>query len=282
MSPPTPSMPSRRALLLGLASWPLACGPSHPPRQPPGNHPLDDRVHGKKRTSILVIPEGLTVAAPLLIALHDSGQSPQAMQQEAGWAAMCAKRGWLGLFPRFEKPGPQDDNVYLATVLARALAVGGGDRRRVYVVGHGAGGRRAYALGSTHSGLLAGLAAVGGVVRFATNDLGHQDPDGPALSVLHWHGATDAVVPAQGGEVVSGDGKTRQVAAVDKALAPWVAEFQGAEAPLTPSLPAPLQVRRWAGGGHEVVRVIDPAGTHAWPAAATEVMADFFARCPAR
>lgn len=275
-------MPTRRSLLLGLASLPVACGPSTPSRPEPGLHPLEDRIHGKRRTSVLFVPEGLEGPAPLLVGLHDAGQGPEAMHAAAGWAAVCTARGWLGLFPTYEKPGDGDDNAYLATVLPRAVAMGGGDRRRVYVVGHGTGGRRAYALGATHSGLLAGLAAVGSVVRFVGEAPGPQDPDGPALSVFHWHGSDDTVVPVAGGEVVGGDRKARTVVPLDEALAPWVAEFQGSEAAPADPLPAPLQVRRWAAGGHEVVRVVAPGAGHAWPEEANGPIASFFARCPPR
>jgi len=275
-------MPTRRAVLLGLASLPAGCGLSAPPRQAPGHHVLSDRIHGKKRQSTLIVPEELSGPAPLLVGLHDAGHGPEAMHRDAGWEAVCAKRGWLGLFPVYEKADDKDDNAYLANVLARALAMGGGDRQRVYVVGHGTGGRRAYALGSTHSGLLSGIAAVGSVVRFATHDLGFQDPDGPALSVLHWHGGRDEVVPVASGEVTGGDHKTRLVAPLDEALAPWVAEFQGVESPIKEPLPAPLQVRHWAAGGYEMLRVVEPEAGHAWPAHATGVIAGFFARCPPR
>jgi polyhydroxybutyrate depolymerase len=257
-------MPTRRHVLLSFAALP-ACGLPTVSREAPGVHGLSDRIRGIQRHSLLFVPEGLTHEGPMLVALHDTGGTPKA--ELARWRAICAAEGWVGLFPDYPKEGLQDDNTNLTHVVQRATAMGGVDPRRRFVAGHGSGGRRAYALAASHSGLLAAVATSGAVLSFTA---GSESPQPPGVSVLHLHGAQDDVVPLLGGPL-PGDAKGRSILPVAEALRPWI---QLAEAPDVPAVEGPRS--RWAGPIHTVELLVDPNGGHDHSDAHTEAMRTFF------
>ena len=262
-------MPTRRTLLLSLAAL-CACGPPTVTRSAPGVHPLKDRIRGIERHSLLFVPEGLTTEAPLLLALHDTGGTPK--EELARWRAACSAEGWVGLFPDYPKEGFLGDNTNLAHVIQRATAMGGVDPRRRFVAGHGTGGRRAYALAASHSGLLLAVATSGTVLSFTT---GSEAPRAPGVSVLHLHGAKDDVVPLLGGPL-PGDRKERSILPVAEALRPWV---QLAGADTSPRVEGHRTT--WAGTAHTVELVVDPEGGHVYGEAQIEAMRSFFrARLP--
>ncbi len=257
-------MPTRRSVLLAIAALP-ACGLPTVIREPHGVHALTDQIRGMKRRSLLFVPEGLTQEGPMLVALHDTGGTPKA--ELARWRSICAAEGWVGLFPDYPKDGYLDDNTNLTHVVQRGSAMGGVDGRRRFVAGHGTGGRRAYALAASHSGLLLAIATSGTVLSFAKES---EAPQAPGVSVLHLHGAKDDVVPMLGGPL-PGDAKGRSILPVVDALQPWI-QLAGA-----PSAPAVEGHRRtWTGPTHTVELVVDPKGGHAYTAAHTEAMRAFF------
>jgi len=257
-------MPTRRSLLIALATLP-ACGLPTVTREAPGVHALTDQIRGMKRRSLLFVPEGLTQEGPLLVALHDTGGTPKA--ELARWRATCTAEGWVGLFPDWPKDGFGDDNTNLTHVVQRASAMGGVDGRKRFVAGHGTGGRRAYALAASHSGLLLAIATSGTVLSF-TNDT--EAPQAPGVSVLHLHGAKDDVVPPLGGPL-PGDAKGRSILPIVDALQPWI---RLAAAPETPTVAG--HRRTWSGPVHTVELVVDPDGGHAHTEAHTEAMRAFF------
>jgi poly(3-hydroxybutyrate) depolymerase len=261
-------MLSRRTLLLAIAALP-ACGPTAIPREAPGMHELTDQIRGKKRRSLLFVPEGLTDKGPMLVGLHDSGEQPET--ELARWKAICAAEGWVGLFPDYQKDDFKDDTTNLSHVLQRATAMGGVDRRRVYLTGHGTGGRRAYALASTHSGLLTAVATSGAVLAFEGQA---EALETPGASILHVHGANDDVVPLAGGPL-PGDTKTRTLVPVTEALRPWI-QIIGADD--TPVVDGPRTT--WSSPTRHVVLFIDPEGGHARTDAQTEAMRAFFLQAP--
>jgi polyhydroxybutyrate depolymerase len=275
--------PTRRQVVAGLlCAAAVGCGPTPVAREAPGTHDLEDRIHGKKRRSKLVVPPGLEGLAPMVMGLHGTGDDPAGLMGRGGWEELCTQRGWVGVFPAYERGDCKDDNVYLGHLLLRAQALGGVDPRRVYVFGHGAGGRRAYALACKNGSLLAAVGAVSAPVRFVQTDLGFQDPEGPPMSVLHVHGGQDERFPAAGGVIRCGDRKTRTVVPVDEALKPWVDQIGGTTSPAALEVPDGLDVAAWSGGGRSVVRVLDPLADHAWPGAATSLLTAFFVAAPPR
>jgi polyhydroxybutyrate depolymerase len=273
------SFPTRRQVILGaIAAGTVGCAPSPIDREEPGRHIFEDRIGGKMRISTLIVPEGLEGPAPMLMGLHDTGDDPKAMYDRFGWREECAKRGWVGIFPEYGKTNQKNDNVYIAHLAVRAAALGGANPRRMYIVGHGAGGRRAYAFACANPSWVAAIAAVSAVVRFREGDLGFQVPKDPSVSVLHLHGAKDKRVRVAGGPLDCGDHKTRQVVPLPEALQPWIDQIDGKTAAMTLDVPAGVQAARWTGQGRDVVRLIDPHQDHSWNQSYwTRVIADFFA-----
>ena len=260
----------------------VGCGPKPIERWSSGVHDLRDRIGGKDRSSVFIVPEGLIGLAPMVIGLHDSGAGPQAVYEGFGWRQECAKRGWLGVFPTYIKESQQEDNVYITHLAIRAVALGGGDPRRIYLVGHGAGGRRAYAMSCANPGWITAIAAASAVVRFREDDLGFQEPKAPAVSVIHLHGGKDGRVPVGGGPMDCGDRKTRHVLPLDEGLRPWIDQLGGKSAPMNLQLPAGMQGARWQGDRRDVVRVVDLERDHTWNPAWTPLAADFLASSPRR
>jgi poly(3-hydroxybutyrate) depolymerase len=274
--------PTRRALLAGLLATPLGCG-SSVRRAEPGSHELEDRIRGKRRMSTLLIPEGLEGPAPMVVGLHDTGSGAAHLMEACGWRTMLASRGWIGLFPTYEKGDLRDDNTYLAHVLQRATATAGGDPKHVFVVGHGAGGRRAYALAVKSATLLTAVGTCSAVVRFQAEHLGFQNPAGASVSVIHIHGGADVRVPVAGGPLEGRDKVMRQVSPLDEALRPWVERIKGTPEAAELDLPERIDVARWAAGGREVLRLIDPRQDHTYNLDyATRIFAERFALAPAR
>jgi len=277
--------PTRRQVLLGLMAGAVGCGSKPVERWSPAIHKLKDRIGGKNRTCAFIVPDGLApdALAPMVIGMHDTGDDPETAYEKFGWREVCAERGWLGLFPSYGKGNQKADNVYLTHLILRGAALGGGDPTRVYIVGHGAGGRRAYAMACQYPEWITAIAAASAAVRFREEDLGFQDPKPPAVSVMHLHGGADARVPTGGGPLDCGDHKTRQVVPLDEALKPWIEQIDGKKASMALKVPTVVDAARWTGGGRDVVRLIDPAGDHNWNADYwTRLVADFFAAAPRR
>ena len=275
---------TRRQVLGGLAAiGAVGCGPFAVRREPPGVHELSDQIRGKRRRCLMVIPEGLVGPAPMLVALHDAGATPEAMSGAAGWQAECAKRGWIGVFPSYMRPDMREDNAYVAHLVERVAALAGGDKARVFVLGHGAGGRRAYAFATANPRLITAVGAVGAVIRFDGPDLGFQDPRETPVSVLHLHGAADTDVPIGGGPLPCGDDTVCPAASAEAGLRPWIAALGGIEAETTLTLPPGMTGQRWAASGREVVLLTDAHAGHEWsPMRATPLFGSFFAAQPPR
>lgn len=277
-----PIDPTRREMLLGMAAaGAVGCGEPTIDRLPPGIHEVEDRIRGINRRAWLIVPEGLSVLAPMVVGLHDNGQKPSDLFDRCGWRKTCAERGWVGVFPAYPKGDLKDDNSFVAHLIMRAAALAGTDNTRTYLFGHGAGGRRAYAFGSVNAKWVTAIGASAAVVRFSENGLGLQDPAEPLVSVIHVHGGKDTVVPVAGGSTEGADHKKRVIAPLDDGLRPWIDAIGGASAPMTLQLPERVNAARWTGHGREVVRIVDPDMERGWNTDfGTRVMADFFAAAP--
>ena len=272
---------SRRQILVGLAAL-VACGDGTVDREKPGMHELTDRIRGLNRTTHVYIPEGLKGPAPMVVVLHDQGVDPLAFAETSGWRAMCDQRGWVGIFPANDRTDYKADNSLIAHMLRRASAMAGGDILSVYLAGHGAGGRRAYAFICSNPGLVLAIATVGAPVQLSDDYLGPQDPQGYYVPILHLHGAKDPIVPIAGGEHVAQNHVKRQILPLKESLAPWIAHIEATEGPVpVTGLPATVKLTTWV-GKRALVLAVDPGLAHEWPDYATTAMADFFVAAPPR
>jgi len=284
MSASTDLTLDRRTLLLGLAATgAVGCGSGGVAREPPGIHELQDRIRGSAHFSYLIIPEGLTGPAPVLLGLHETSKGPQSFYNGCGWRAECATRGWIGIFPKFKPDHDGNDNVFCTHLIHRGAALAGGDLSRVYVVGHRGGGRRAYALAASNSPLLTAMGAASAAIRYTDNGFGFQDPHDLTVSMMHIHGGADAKIPVDGATVPAPEDKTRTFTSVSEGLAPWIAHIGAQPAPATIQPIPGFQGRQWSGKDkRRVVEWIETAHDHTWNPAWTRMFADFFASAPPR
>lgn len=272
---------TRRTLLGGLAAT-VACGGTiTPDRVAPGSHELRDKIRGKFRDTLLFVPEGLGDSwVDQLVVLHDSDE--EADQVLARWKPVCTERGWVGVFPRYHKPGWDEDNALLAHMMRRATAIGGCNPRRRYLVGQGAGGRRAYAMASANGFMVTALATGGAAIAVDPADLGPQSAGDPSPSILHLHGGRDERVPVGGG-ALTGPKQPHTAASVVDGLAPWVAALQAKPASAPEGWPEGMALTRWSAGDRHVVLAVDPEHGAGWnPRVGTARIADFLAAAPDR
>jgi polyhydroxybutyrate depolymerase len=152
-------------------------------------------------------------AAPLVIMLHGYGVTSQSEEAYLNLLAESDKRGFLYAAPDGVKDATTneywnatdaccdyygskvDDAAYLSSVIKDVEAAFNVDARRVYVIGHSAGGFMAHRMACEHADQIAGVVSLEGAM--------YQDPKkcpgtGP-VSVLEIHGTSDAVIAYGGG-----------------------------------------------------------------------------------
>lgn len=233
------------------------------------DHPL--RVEGSSRSYRAVLPHRPVGRLPLLVMLHGraetmaqamatSGFLPLARQGSAvlifpvgvagSWNATlgcCGTAGALGL----------PDISFVAAAVADAAARLPVDPARVYLVGYSNGGKLAYSEVCAHPRLFAALATYGSV------PLAPCAAGTPPVSYLLAAGSADPVLPFRGRPA----GRP-PLPAVPRALE-WLRGQDGCAAAAATSPVGRVEVTRWAGcrEGAEVVSVVYPGRTHAWPTA---------------
>ncbi len=165
------------------------------------------------------VPNGYTPGTPipLLLLLHGFNSSGPSIEGWFGYLPFVDTRGFAYAFPSgrtnafgqrfwtatdaccnlFNQGGPNDDSIYLRTLIERirqALTI---DSDRIWLAGHSNGGFMSYRMACDHSEIIAGIVSLAG----ATFD----DPaDCPALQpvhVLQIHGTSDNVILYNGGSL---------------------------------------------------------------------------------
>ena len=151
--------------------------------------------------------------APLVIMLHGYGVTSVSEEAYLGLLAESDKRGFLYVAPDGTKDATTseywnatdaccdyygsmvDDSAYLSLLIKEIEAEYRVDTKRVYVVGHSAGGFMAHRLACEHGDQIAGVVSLEGAM--------YQDPakcpGGTPVSVLEIHGTGDAVIAYNGG-----------------------------------------------------------------------------------
>ncbi len=254
---------------------------------------ISERVNGVERTALLMVPTGWSNEKkwPLLLASHGSGGTGDIPAHKWGWAALCDREGWVGVFPNTgrEITGDRED-AYFPVLVERLTEERAVDPARVYAVGFSGGQGRVYTFAARSSGMVAAIAGGGGKIGFEEMDPNIWDPRANKVrpvSVLHFHGKKDTTTPVEGGRVadeVTGDNYT--IVSMREGLRIW-AEANGATLERNARLPAGVPkdcsfLRYRAPSGHLVEGILDPNLHHAWPDWGTAVVFDFFNRVPAR
>lgn len=245
----------------------------------PGNHTRGVKLEGTDRAYEVHVPKKYDARkpTPLVLALHGAGMNGRMMRWFSGLDATADREGFIVVYPngtgtgelRTWNAGPlfrlagnkADDVAYLGAVLDdldKVLAV---DHKRVFATGMSNGAMMSYRLAAELSERIAAIAPVAGTMLVS-----NPKPKRP-VSVLHFHGTADALVPY---EMRRGLGLMK---GVDPSVMAWVnvngCGATAKEEEVSAGAKDGLKVTRktWTGGkeGSEVILYTIKDGGHTWP-----------------
>ncbi|MFN8634522.1 MAG: PHB depolymerase family esterase [Chloroflexota bacterium] len=243
--------------------------------------------------------------APLVLVLHGATASGAIAERLYEMDQQADAHGFVVAYPdALGSPtawnsGPRgfsghaDDVGFIRALIAQESASRPVDPARTFVCGHSSGAMMSYRLASEASDLFPAVGIVAG-------SIGYQGPNGRAVtiakpdlpvSVIHFHGTDDPLVPYDGGSK-RGEGG---VVSVADSIAFWVG-VDGCDPTPTGETIGPSTRQTYAGGhdGSEVTLWTIQGGGHGWPKvdgrqnvavspagiSATELIWAFFARHP--
>jgi len=245
-------------------------------------------VGGLKRSYRTYVPKGLAQDAPLVIVMHGSGQGPQGIRKDTGYAfeRLADLHGFAVAYPKSygadwndcsvvgdkDLDGVRaDDAAYLAAMVDKLVGELSVDPSRVFATGVSSGGSMAIRLALEQPSRYRAVAAV--VANILAPPNFQCKPAAQATSVMIMNGTEDPLVPYAGGEInllglYYKGGPVISSRASAQYLADW-AHLAGA--PLTTDNAVTKGVRveqnRWsaAGGMTEVELVTIHGGGHGLP-----------------
>src|SRR5262245_9081284 len=154
-----------------------------------------------------------TVAVPLVLDLHGSGSSAQLQEAVSGFRALADANGFIVAYPNGEfqqwnagvccDPAASagvDDVAFARDVVADIASKANIDPLRVYATGLSNGGGMAHRLACEAADVFAAAAPV--AFPLALDPLTACQPVRP-ISVLHFAGLTDQIIPYDGGVATS-------------------------------------------------------------------------------
>jgi polyhydroxybutyrate depolymerase len=171
-------------------------------------------VDGRKRTYQAYVPKGLESGAPLVLAMHGSGENGSAVRIEMGYSfeRLADARGFSVVYPNGQNghwntceidrdaPQPGVDDVRFLTALAdKFVDEIGTDRNRVFAVGLSEGGYMAIRLALEAPSRFRAVAPVAANLPAPENFQCKPVAQGGA-SVILIHGTKDPLVPYDGKE----------------------------------------------------------------------------------
>lgn len=264
-------VPRRGLLCVALLCIGLlpACGSPGPADvEPLATRTITTPTPDGERSAIVHHPAQARANAPLVVVLHGSSGSGQAMQAQLGWDRLAERDGLVVAYPdgigrtwnagrccgRASTSGV-DDVGYLDALRRLLVASDHVDPARVYAVGFSNGAMMAYTWACGRPGTLAGIGAVAG-------SLVTDCPRPAPVSVVAITGTADKSVPIEGRADHGWPG-------LDASLAPFLAADGCPPAPAVTTTGA-VQTRAWTcADGRSVTRTVIGGLTHAWPGSAT-------------
>lgn len=187
--------------LLGLA----ACGgPSTAGSTPSPNgaHAATLMVDGVQRTYLVYRPTTPHKLAPLVLVLHGSQRDAKSVEDRSQYDALAQQQGFVVVYPEGVDlfwnagnccgPAATDDVTFIKDLIAKLVADGSIDSKRVFVVGVSNGAMMAQRLGCELAGQISAIASVAG--SLVTDSCSPSR----AISILEMHGTADNLIPYEG------------------------------------------------------------------------------------
>ena len=192
---------------------PLGCGGA----VAPGTKATTIGFGGKTRSYLVHVPKGYSGSKPtaVVFALHGLSDSAGKMESMTGFDSLADKEGFLVVYPEgltdftggswnagnccgAAKSASSDDVGFILSVLADLNAHFCTDPKRVFATGFSNGAYMAQRLACEKADVFAAIAPVSGEINMKTCTPSR------AISVLEFHGTSDAVVPYGGGGMTGG------------------------------------------------------------------------------
>jgi len=247
-----------------------------------GDYPRTLMLGEQKRTYLVHIPKSYDpkTPTPVVLALHGAAMNGLMMAQFSGLNKKSDKEGFIVVYPSGTGTEPfltwnsgglpkrmvetkADDVTFIGKVLDDLGTVVSVDSKRVYACGMSNGGMMCYRLAAELSDRIAAIAPVAGTVAIEESK-----PKRP-VSVIHFHGSKDAIVPF---EIPKATTALTKMKGVEDSIQTWVkidgCEVKPKEEILSKEGDETKVTRKNYGGGKEkteVVLVVVDGGGHTWP-----------------
>lgn len=248
-----------------------------------GNYTRQLQVGGQRRTYLIYVPKNYDPqkATPVVLALHGVAMNGPMMVLFSGLNKKADEAGFIVVYPSGTGVGPLlrwnagglrgnpaeskvDDVAFIRQLLDELPEQVNVDRRRIYATGLSNGGMMCYRLAAELSDRIAAIAPVA-----ATMAIDECKPGRP-VSLIHFHGLKDTIVPFQRG--ASKRPSMVRLKGVEESIQIWVKLNECDQEPLSDTLSKPddeMQVTRrcYSGGtdGAEVILITIDEGGHTWP-----------------
>lgn len=223
----------RHAVAAILPAVALFCLFSATPAQADSVRDLRLAVNGENRRYVMVVPDGVTGPAPVVVALHGAAQTPESFRAYFGLDAAAAAHGFVAVYPEGEgrvwndgRPAamrlkmvlrPGDDVAFLVALTRKLAADGIADPGRIYLTGISNGGFMVQRMACEHTGLFAAYSAI-----MSTAPANYKDECQPdrAIPIQFIHGTADSVIAYAGfwtpvGATLSAPDSARLYARID-------------------------------------------------------------------
>jgi len=179
----------------------------------PGNFERKVEVDGRERSYLMHVPKGVDALTPIpvVFVFHGWSGQPEDMVGTTDFNYIADQKGYLAVYPRgtgsadndlswnagiccgFALNNHIDEAAFVRAMLADLNGIARIDPKRTYATGFSNGAFLSYRLACEMSDTFAAVAPVGGVLVFP--ECRPQEP----VSVIHFHGRIDNVVPYEGG-----------------------------------------------------------------------------------
>ena len=235
-------------------------------------------VGGVARRYVRYEPPGLDPVAPvpLVLVLHGRGSNGTQAERLYDMREQSDAHGFVVAYPDALGTPPgwnaglggvdsrTDDVGFIRALVDREAGTRAIDPRRTFVCGHSSGGIMAYKLAGEASDLFPAIGVVAGAIGYRLPSgslLTIPTPERP-VSVIHFHGTDDPLVPYAGG---ASRWPVRFVSVADS-IGFWVAQDGCDPAPTGETIG--VSRRETYGGGHDgsvVTLWTIQGGGHGWP-----------------